>query len=755
MLTEIRSRARQRRWPLVPRAASLAALVASSCALSPLEPETDEAPAGEAALPTHALTCLRVQRTSPPATGGVEDTQIVIDPADPVWSNTSYGAVALMQSGYVGTTYTRLLLRFDLGAVPPESTIASGALTFRMSQSRGKNPLDLYTITSPWTEATATWNNFGGFSPALLASIPTLGVPNNSDLTVDLTSLVAAWASGATPNYGVLFDHPAAGYTKIAGSEAPNLALRPRLDVCYYPPACDDGVLNQGETDVDCGGPCAACTSCGDGVLQAGEECDDGNHIATDGCTNTCTIAVCGDGVVHAGVEACDDGNTIDTDACLSTCVAATCGDGVVQAGVEACDDGNAINTDSCLSTCVLATCGDGFLQLGVEECDDGNTIAGDACGATCKLPGALAWSTIYAGPPAATQLKANAVAVDAQGNSIVAGSTFDGAQYDGWIAKLDPSGVALWTQVYGGAALGDDELFGVGVDAAGDVYVGGYEDTGVDFDMLAVKLSGSTGAVLWVHGFDTGSNETGYGMTVDSAGDVIVTGSVYNGANGFDVLTVELTGAGALSWYSVSDGPKHKDDYGFDVATDASNDVVVAGSQAAGASNNPDVLVLKYPSSGGSPTWSRSYGTAATIEYGFGVAVDGNGEIVVGGREQVAGQFDMWVRKYSSSGTTLWTTTYAGPNGNDSAEDVCVDASRNVFVVGNQLVTGHATDAWLRKLDPTGTVVAFTKTYDDALASADGFTSCATDATGAVVAVGYEAASSPVQRALVRKYLP
>jgi hypothetical protein len=74
MLTEIRSRARQRRWPLVPRAASLAALVASSCALSPLEPETDEAPAGEAALPTHALTCLRVQRTSPPATGGVEDT---------------------------------------------------------------------------------------------------------------------------------------------------------------------------------------------------------------------------------------------------------------------------------------------------------------------------------------------------------------------------------------------------------------------------------------------------------------------------------------------------------------------------------------------------------------------------------------------------------------------------------------------------------------------------------------------------------
>ena len=24
-------------------------------------------------------------------------------------------------------------------------------------------------------------------------------------------------------------------------------------------PSCDDGVQNQGETDIDCGGPCFAC----------------------------------------------------------------------------------------------------------------------------------------------------------------------------------------------------------------------------------------------------------------------------------------------------------------------------------------------------------------------------------------------------------------------------------------------------------------------------------------------------------------
>jgi cysteine-rich repeat protein len=48
------------------------------------------------------------------------------------------------------------------------------------------------------------------------------------------------------------------------------------------------------------------------------------------------------------------------------------CGDGVVQAGEE-CDDGNQIDTDTCLSTCQSATCGDGKLQEGVEQCDDGN----------------------------------------------------------------------------------------------------------------------------------------------------------------------------------------------------------------------------------------------------------------------------------------------------------------------------------------------------------------------------------------------
>jgi cysteine-rich repeat protein len=72
---------------------------------------------------------------------------------------------------------------------------------------------------------------------------------------------------------------------------------------------------------------------CGDGNLDANEECDDGNREDRDGCTNACTCARCGDGILHAfdaappngmcaaaPVEQCDDGNNVSGDGCSATC---------------------------------------------------------------------------------------------------------------------------------------------------------------------------------------------------------------------------------------------------------------------------------------------------------------------------------------------------------------------------------------------------------------------------------------------------
>jgi cysteine-rich repeat protein len=91
---------------------------------------------------------------------------------------------------------------------------------------------------------------------------------------------------------------------------------------------------------------------CGNGFIDLGEECDDGNTDPSDACTNTCQNAKCGDGIVEVGVEECDDGNRVNDDACSNKCTRTSCGDGVVQAGEE-CDDGNNIPNDGC-TNCML-----------------------------------------------------------------------------------------------------------------------------------------------------------------------------------------------------------------------------------------------------------------------------------------------------------------------------------------------------------------------------------------------------------------
>jgi cysteine-rich repeat protein len=140
---------------------------------------------------------------------------------------------------------------------------------------------------------------------------------------------------------------------------------------------------------VDCAqfSPWPACDpatpeDCGDGEEQFGEECDDGNTAAGDGCRADCTDEVCGDGTEDPQEE-CDDGNTVFDDGCGPTCLDEVCGDGIPQTG-EPCDDGNTVDGDGCREDCSEEICGDGTLDP-QEACDDSNTAAGDGCDADCN----------------------------------------------------------------------------------------------------------------------------------------------------------------------------------------------------------------------------------------------------------------------------------------------------------------------------------------------------------------------------------
>jgi cysteine-rich repeat protein len=88
---------------------------------------------------------------------------------------------------------------------------------------------------------------------------------------------------------------------------------------------------------------------CGDGFKRGGEACDDGNLVANDGCSASCTVEtgftcngspsscndVCGDGVKSTR-EDCDDGNNAIGDGCNGSCELEFCGDGIVNGGAVA-----------------------------------------------------------------------------------------------------------------------------------------------------------------------------------------------------------------------------------------------------------------------------------------------------------------------------------------------------------------------------------------------------------------------------------
>lgn len=103
-----------------------------------------------------------------------------------------------------------------------------------------------------------------------------------------------------------------------------------------------------------------------------------------------CSLGVCGDGALNAG-EACDDGNLINHDGCSSTCTeeGACCKiDGTCisnRTTVECSTAGGNYQGDN--SVCVVGlcpACGDGIIEA-PEQCDDGNTLPGDGCDGNCQ----------------------------------------------------------------------------------------------------------------------------------------------------------------------------------------------------------------------------------------------------------------------------------------------------------------------------------------------------------------------------------
>ncbi len=207
-------------------------------------------------------------------------------------------------------------------------------------------------------------------------------------------------------------------------------------------------------------------------------------------------------------------------------------------------------------------------------------------------------------------QDEANDVAVDASGNVYVAGHTqssgwvsggwdtvLDGTQ-DACVVKLDPTGGHLWSTYVGGADF--ERGWGIAVDGDGNTYItgetysagwvsGGWDTSyGGGGDGFLVKLA-TDGTYAWSTYLGDTNYEVGYSIAVDPNGNVYVTGETQSsgwvsggwdttyagvGRDGF-VVKLDATGSHVWSTYLGAIG----NEYGYGITVDGVGNVFATGS--------------------------------------------------------------------------------------------------------------------------------------------------------------------------------
>jgi hypothetical protein len=158
--------------------------------------------------------------------------------------------------------------------------------------------------------------------------------------------------------------------------------------------------------------------------------------------------------------------------------------------------------------------------------------------------------------------------------------------------------------------------------------------------------------------------------------------------------------------------------DYVSDMAVDKNGDSFVVGETGgtfAGEtkSGRGNAFVSKI-NAAGEVVWTRQWGSATGATAAWAVAVDGTGNVFVGGRTfgtlatDNAGGFDVFLRKFTAEGNVAWTKQWGTPV-YDVITAVRVDVDGNVLAAGNTegaIVEGkHAgqSDPFISKFSPSG----------------------------------------------------
>jgi len=266
---------------------------------------------------------------------------------------------------------------------------------------------------------------------------------------------------------------------------------------------------------------------------------------------------------------------------------------------------------------------------------------------------------------------------------------------------------------------------------AAGNVLVAGEFQNTVNFgggsltsaggrDIFIAKYT-ANGDYLWARRFGYAYDDSANSIAADANGNVIVTGyfsdrvdfgggTIWAALGGIDAFLAKFTPDGNFdstnpdptqrSW--AKNFGSNSEDRGTGVAVDANGNIVLGGyfqgsldlgggylnSQGGGK----DIFIAKFSSSG-TYTWSKSYG-GGYGDQAVGLAVDRSGDVFVtgwylystdlGGGPLLASQYAAFLAKYSGNdGHHLWSKSFSGA-GYIFGNAVTVDANGNAAITGN-----------------------------------------------------------------------